>query len=72
MNRVARPSFSVCPGLLTPLLIFLNVLGFTGSTEAEPSDNVVWRNNPENQKEGDEGGSKPLITFSLTADGDRE
>ena len=57
---------------LTPLLIFLNVLGFAGSAQGEPIYYRVRRNNREKQEEGEGSVSDPLITSSRLANCDHE
>jgi len=45
--------------MLTPLLIFLNVLGFAGTSGGEPTYYRLRRDNREEQDEGDGGGLSP-------------
>ena len=57
---------------LTPLLIFLNVLGFAGSTESEPTHYRVRRRKRAQQEGYADDGSGPLITLPLRSYGERK
>ena len=56
---------------LTPLLIFLNVLGFAGSSGGEPTYYRARRDNREEEEEGETGGYDPQVTLAHLARGDR-
>ena len=56
---------------LTPLLIFLNVLGFAGSSGGEPTYYRARRDNREEEEEGETGGYDPQVTLARLARGDR-
>ena len=57
---------------LTPLLIFLNVLGFAGSTENEPTHDRARRDYREEPEEGDGSASNHQVTLARLSRGGRE
>ena len=57
---------------LTPLLIFLNVLGFAGSTDSEPTHDRLRRDNREEPEEDDGGSSNPQATLARLSRGGGE
>ena len=57
--------------MLTPLLIFLNVLGFAASAESEPRYYRVRRNNREEEDVDNAGDSDSQSRSPLHAQGDR-
>jgi len=56
---------------LTPLLIFLNVLAFAGSSGGEPTYFRARRDKREEEEESESGGYGPQITLARLARGDR-
>jgi hypothetical protein len=56
---------------LTPLLIFLNVVGFAGSAQGEPTHYRVRRNSREEQEVDDAGADCFQLPLPLPAQGDR-